>query len=232
MSGDYSGASERLSVHVDTPMRDFVAVRTSFNVKRWDAEQTDWAARNLRKFRERPPWWEPQGSHFAQLGVAPYSETQDDDCNLVVQNGWVSLLGGIAGTTIAAKYSATNGRIGVGTSATAAAYAQTYLQGDTGSASTTSYYQLCGVAPTIVTATTPPTLTFTATFATGVANFAWAEFGTDNGSASGVYLNGLAGGFVLLNRGVSAQGTKVSGQTWTATEIITFGYPSGAGTLT
>jgi hypothetical protein len=231
MSPDISGASERLLVHAETPMQDFVAVRTSFNVKRWDQEQTLWTRRQFEDL-DLPPGWEPQAEHFALAGVAPYSETQDDDCNLVVQNGWVSLLGGIAGTTIAAKYSATNGRIGVGTSATAAAYAQTYLQGDTGSASTTSYYALCGVAPTIVTATTPPTLTFTATFATGVANFAWAEFGTDNGSASGVYLNGLAGGFVLLNRGVSAQGTKVSGQVWTATEIITFGYPSGAGTLT
>ena len=38
----------------------------------------------------------------------------------------------------------------------------------------------------------------------------WQEFGTDNGSASGVYLNGLAGGFLLFNRGVSNQGTKAS----------------------
>jgi hypothetical protein len=230
MTNDANAAADSLSVAVATGMAEFVSVRTSFNVKRWDEDQVAWTRDWFRR-AGTPPGWEPQARHFAQAGVAPYSETQQDNCNLVVQNGWVSLLGGIAGTTIANKYSSTYGRIGVGTSSTAASYTQTYLQGDTGSGSTTSYYQLCGAAPTITTSSTPPTLVFTASFGTGVANFAWNEFGTDNANASGAYLNGLSGGYVLLNRGVSSQGTKASGQVWTATETLTFGYPSGSGTL-
>jgi hypothetical protein len=228
-SGDFAGVSERLAVRADVPgLHEFIRVATSFNVKRYDEEQTRWAMTRLG-FGDSRPLLAHRGitpAEFASVGIVPYSETQDDDCNLIVQNGWVALMGGIAGTTIAAKFSATNGRIGVGTSVTAPAVAQTYLQGDTGAASTTSYYQLCGAGPTINTGTgsPPTTLVFTASFGGGVANFAWQEFGTDNAAASGVNLNGLAGGFILLNRGVSAQGTKASGQTWTATETLSFGY--------
>lgn len=224
---DWATAGEMLRVQAGIPACDAVGVRTDFRVDRWDEEQTAWAHRRLGA----PLAVDFRPVDFATAGVEPYSTTIHENCNLVVQNGWIALLGGIAGTTIASKFSATNGRIGVGTSNTAAAYAQTYLQGDTGSSSTTSYYSLCGSAPTINTGSTPPSLVFVATFGSGVANFAWAEFGTDNANASGVYLNGLAGGFVLLNRGVSAQGTKTAGQTWTATETISFGYPSGAGTV-
>jgi hypothetical protein len=229
-----AAASERLGVGVSAPLADYITVRTSFGVRRWDEDQTAWALRRLGYGDTRPALRGDQAltpALFAQAGVAPYSETQEDDCNMVVQQGWVWLLGGVAGTTMTTKFSASNGRIGVGTSNTAAAYAQTYLQGDTGSSSTTSYYQLVSGAPTISTGSTPPTLVFSASFGTGVANFAWAEFGTDNGNASGVYLNGLAGGYALFNRGVSSQGTKASGQTWTATETISFGYPSGSGTV-
>jgi hypothetical protein len=227
-SGDFAGASERLGITVAAPLGELIRVRTSLNVKRYDADMTAWAMRRLGFGDTRPPL-ELLGrgitpAEFARAGIRPYSETQDDDCNMVVQQGWVWLLGGVGGTTMTTKFGAANGRIGVGTSATAAAYAQTYLQGDTGSSSTTSYYQLCGAGPTINTGSTPPTMVFTASFAGGVANFAWAEFGTDNANASGVYLNGLAGGFGLFNRGVSSQGTKAGGQTWTATETLTFGF--------
>jgi hypothetical protein len=62
-------------------------------------------------------------------------------------------------------------------------------------------------------------LSFTATFATGDANFVWAEWGIDQATTgSGT---GAASG-ILLNRAVSAQGTKVSGQTWTATAALDF----------
>jgi hypothetical protein len=225
---EISVASDQLQVAVRSPACDAIGVRTDFRVDRWDAEQTAWAASKVTA----PPGWQPGPRDFARLGVEPYLTTIEENCNLVVQNGWIALLGGIAGATIAAKFSATNGRIGVGTSSTAAAYSQNYLQGDTGSSSTTSYYSLCGAAPTISIGSAPASLVFTATFGPTLANFTWAEFGTDNASASGVNLNGLAGGFILLNRGVSAQGPKQAGQTWTATETISFGYPSGAGTVT
>ena len=217
-----AGAGDRLSVAVATGPGDAAGIRTDFKVERWDAEQTIWARNQM----DRRGWYDPAAEltpHvFAQLGVKPYSVTVDENCNMILQAGWVALLGGIAGTSITTKFGATVGRIGVGDSATAAAYAQTDLQ-----ASTNKYYQLVSGAPAIATGSAPATLTFAAVFGTAVANFAWAEFISDEGTASNT------GPVVAtcLNRGVSAQGTKAAGQTWTATETISFGFPSGAGTV-
>jgi hypothetical protein len=229
---DITGSSERLVVAVGLGMHEHISVQTSFNVKRYDAEQTAWAARRMGFGDWLPPLGGVQGltpDQFASVGIHPYLETQEDDCNLIVQAGWVALLGGVAGTTMSPKFDATHARIGAGTSATAAAYAQTTLQGDTGVSSTTSYFKLVSGAPTIATGSSPATLTFVAAFGTAVANFAWQEFGTDAGTADSVS-NSTTGG-TFFNRGVSNQGTKASGQTWTATETISFGFPSGAGTV-
>lgn len=203
--------------------------RTSVRIERYDADQTEWA----RRFLGLPPDATLQSADFAAAGVEPYSVTGEDDCNAIVATGWAALLGGVAGTTMSPKLSATSGRIGVGTSTTATAWGNTWLGGDTGSASTTSYYQLCGTAPVIVTSSGPATLTLTASFGPAVGNFAWNEFGVDNAPASGVYLNGLAGGYILLNRGVwsPSQGVKTSGQTWPISVTLTFGYPSGDAVL-
>jgi hypothetical protein len=229
---DITGASERLAVAVGAPMMEYVKVSTSFNVKRYDEDMTAWASRKLGYGEHLAPLGGSQGltpQQFASVGIHPYLETQEDDCNLIVQNGWIALLGGVAGTTMSPKFDSAHGRIGVGTSSTAAAYAQTTLQGDTGAASTTSYFKLVSGAPTISTGSSPPTLVFVSAFGTAVANFAWQEFGTDAGTADSVS-NATTGG-TFFNRGVSSQGTKASGQTWTATETISFGFPSGAGTV-
>jgi hypothetical protein len=229
---DITGASERLSVAVGLGMHEHVCVQTSLNIKRYDAEQTEWAIRRIGFGDWLPALRPSQGltpDQFASVGIMPYLETQDDDCNMIVQNGWIALLGGVAGTTMSPKFGAANGRIGAGTSSTAAAYTQTTLVGDTGVSSTTSYFKLVSGAPTIATGSSPATLTFVAAFGTAVANFAWNEFGTDAGTADSVS-NATTGG-TFFNRGVSAQGTKASGQTWTATETISFGFPSGSGTV-
>ena len=160
-------ATDRLTVAAGVPLLEHATASTTLTVRRWDAEQTVWVQARGRARNDVPADWEPQGRHFDLAHVTPYLETEDQDCNMIVQAGWAALLGGIGGTTIAAKYSATNGRIGVGTSSTAADETQTWLQGDTGAASTTSYYQLCGAAPAIVTTTIPATFTLTATFGGG-----------------------------------------------------------------
>ena len=224
-----TGAADRLAVGVAAPHAEFVGVRTDFKVERWDAEQTDWVASRVRESRRFRPGIELVPAIFRLFRVDPYEVTVDENCNLIVQNGWIALLGGVAGTTMSPKFGASNARVGVGTSVTAAAFAQTTLVGDTGGASTTSYFKLVSGAPTIATGSAPATLTFSAVFGTAVANFAWQEFGTDAGTADSVS-NATTGG-TFFNRGVSAQGTKAAGQTWTATETISFGYPSGAGTV-
>jgi hypothetical protein len=207
--------------------QEFAATSTSLLIRKWDAEQTEWAVRREqgdaavgllhagRNVTVRP-------ETFARHGVEPYEVWQQGNVNNILQAGWVALLGGIAGTSITTKYSASVGRIGVGDSATAVAYTQTDLQ-----AATNKYYQLVSGAPAISTGSSPPTLVFAATFGTGVANFAWNEFITDEGTAS----NTGPVVAVCLNRGQVAMGTKASGQTWTATETISFGFPSGSGTV-
>jgi hypothetical protein len=226
--GDFTGAAERLAVAVSAPLREYAIVQTSFNVKRWDVEQTEWA---LRKIDRDAVGWLRRGRDvtisaetFARLGVAPYSETQDDNCNAVVQSGWVAILGSIAGTSIATKFSASAGRIGAGTVSTAVTWGDAHLGGDGNS--TTAWYKLVSGAPSISTGSGPATLTFSATFGTSAGNFAWAEFGTDNGASDSNTVSG-----VFLNHGISSQGTKASGQTWTATETLSFGFPSGDGTV-
>lgn len=203
---------------------ELAAVRTDFLVRRWDADQVAWAAGKL----DIPG--EPQARHLDDLGVRPYSATLDEDCNLITLAGWAAILGSLAGTSITNKISATDGRIGVGTSSSATSPSDTHLGGDTGGGSTTSYYQLVSGAPVISTASSPATLVLAASFGSSVANFAWNEFGCDNYTASGVTSQSLSN-VVFLNHGISAQGTKASGQVWSATATLSFGFPSGSGTL-
>jgi hypothetical protein len=205
-------------------MFEFANVKTDIRVRRWDADASLWVARrSLEDFGIT----EPTAYHFDHFDVRPYSVTEAYDTNLVTSAGWAALLGGVAGTTITTKFSNTAGRIGVGTSATAATAADTKLGGDTGGGSTTSYYQLVSAAPTITTNVAPATFIFNATFGTGVANFAWAEFGVDNGSASSVTTTGN----VFFNHGISNQGVKASGQVWQMTVTLNCGYPNAANSV-
>ncbi len=114
-------------------------------------------------------------------------------------NLMLTLLCGGAGTA----FSAANACIGVGSSSTAAAADQTDLQG----ASKTRLpmdvsYPTYGTAQQAV---------WKATADGSTANHDWSEFGIFNASSSGT----------MLNRKVSVQGTKGSGQTWEIELTIT-----------
>lgn len=125
------------------------------------------------------------------------------DGNLLLNEGiqlLLDLLIGAGGTA----YNNANSYLGVGDSSTAESASQTALQ-----ASTNKTYKA-------MQATYPQrssqTVTWRAVFASGDANYAWAEFTIVNASTdSGTN----------LNRKVSAQGTKASGQTWTLDVTVT-----------
>jgi hypothetical protein len=111
----------------------------------------------------------------------------------------LDLLIGAGGTA----YNNANARIGVGESSTAEAASQTGLQGSTLTYRTmeTSYPSRSG-----------QTVTWRAVFGSSEANNAWNEFTVVNaGSDTGTN----------LNRKVSAQGTKASGQVWTVDISLT-----------
>ena len=199
-----TAAGTALSTAVTATISPQAAGPKDFTVQRWDADATAWAQRRLRALGQWRPGMDLTPEVFGRLQVAPYSVTVDENCNLVLQAGWVALLGGIGGTSITTKWSATVGRIGIGDSATAAAYAQTDLQ-----AATNKYYQLVSSAPAIATGSSPATFTFTAVFGTGNANYAWQEFVCDEGTAS----NTGPVVAVCLNRGVSAATASLSDPT-------------------
>ena len=109
--------------------------------------------------------------------------------------------------------STTTARVGVGNGVGTAAIGDTDLSAAAGS--TNRWFQTC-------TVTTPSNvLTFAATFASGDGNYAWNEFGIDIGTAT--VTSAATVNAVLLNHKTSiAQGTKASGQVWTATATVTF----------
>jgi len=136
--------------------------------------------------------------------------------NLLLNNGITVLLNLLIGAGGQTSFANTNNRLGVGDSNTAANASQTGLQ-----AATNHYWQMAdGSYPSV----SSQTVTFQSTFAGGVANYAWNEYVADNDGAAGSTSTAptYSSTIVALNRLVSAQGTKTSGQTWILQLAITF----------
>ena len=132
---------------------------------------------------------------------------------------WTILIGnasaantGASPATVDAVYNNAQARIGVGDSATAFAATQTDLQ-----AATNKFYQVMDASFPSVAA---QTVSYRITVAGTNANYAWNEFVVDNCGGSNSTSTTRSGG-TTLNRAVSAQGTKTSGQTWVPTVAIT-----------
>jgi hypothetical protein len=124
--------------------------------------------------------------------------------NLLLNEGITELLT-LIGSTGATKWDNTNAYLGVGDSTTAEGATQTDLQASTNK----TYKAMSASYPTI----SAQTITWRAVFGSSDANYAWQEFTVSN-TSSGTGKN--------LNRKVSNQGTKASGQTWTLDLAITF----------
>lgn len=124
--------------------------------------------------------------------------------NLLLNGGinsaiWPALAGGSY-----RAFSNANARIGVGDSTTAASASQTGLQ----AASNKTYQAMDASYPTYGTS---QQIVFRATFGGSSANYAWQEFVVDDSNSTPL----------ALNRLVSSQGTKTSGQSWQVTLTIT-----------
>ena len=129
----------------------------------------------------------------------PY-EVEYIDGNLAMNAG-IDLMWDLTTAAGGQGYDNSNAYIGVGNDNTAAAAAQTDLIG------TNARVGMNGGYPT----TTSQIATFQSDFGSAVGNFDWEEWGVFNAAAAGT----------MLNRKVSSQGTKVSGQTWQVTLAIT-----------
>lgn len=203
MSGEFATAADGVGVGVLAGARDGGRVATRWRVDRWDADQTEWAARKLLAA--------PSAAEFARLNLAP-CEVSEVIGNVVTTAGWTRLLNLGIGSPGLQAYDGTHCRIGVGTGTTPAeAAADTDL---IGVVTTNRYWKLVdsrSVATNV--------LTIVATFGSAVANFAWNEFGIDAGLADGT---GAVTAPLLNHKVGIAQGTKTSGQTWTTTATLTF----------
>lgn len=139
----------------------------------------------------------------ADLKAGRSYKTTEFDHNILVNagiNAMLTLLAGGGGTA----FNNANAYLGVGDSTTAAAAGQTDLQAATNKLrkAMNATYPTYGSSQQIV---------FQSDFGSTDANYAWEEFATFNASTAGT----------MLNRKVSAQGTKTSGQTWRLTMTIT-----------
>lgn len=180
---------------------------TRWRVDRWDEDQTRWV-------KTRTGLIAPTGDDFAAAGVRPY-ESSELVGNLITTNGWARLGNLLTNQGATQALTATAVRIGAGNSNTAETYADTDLGAAAGSSN--RWFQAVSGAGTVGTRT----LAFAATFGTADGNFAWNEFGIDVGTptvTSGATVNAL----LFNHKAGIAQGTKASGQTWSATATITW----------
>lgn len=205
MSNDYARAADDVTVGVLAPAADSGIGTTRWQFQRWDADQTDWVTR-------RSGLHTPQAADFAQFKVAPY-DVSEVVGNLITNAGWTRLMNLLTNQGGTQALDATHARVGVGDGTTPAeAYTDTDLAAAAGS--THRWFQLVSGAGTLGTRT----LTLAATFGSGDGNFAWNETGIDFGTASGNTVSAP-----LFNHKVGiAQGTKASGQTWSASAALTF----------
>lgn len=205
MSNDLARAADGVTVGVLARAAESGFGTTHWQVQRWDEHQTAWVA-------HRAGIAVPQAADFAKLRVAPYDASEFVG-NLITNAGWTRLMNLLTNQGSTQALDATHARIGVGNGTTPAeAYADTDLAASAGS--TNRWFQLVSGAGTLGTRT----LAFAATFASADGNFAWNEAGLDFGTASGNTVTAP-----LLNHKVGiAQGTKASGQTWTATATLTW----------
>ena len=118
--------------------------------------------------------------------------------NILLNEGITELLNLATGTGTPTAWDATNAYLGVGDGTTAESATQTGLVG------TNILYKAMNAGYPTVSA---QTATWKADFAGTEANFSWQEFTVSNSSTGNTGVN--------LNRKVSNQGTKTSGQVWT-----------------
>lgn len=215
MTGDNSTALDSASVGVHLEPTDSIKWSPVATVEKYDDEMTLWVARQLDPTVSKKDVIEglvvPLGSDFERFGVEPY-ETLVKPGNLLTTAGLnrlTALLIGAGGQAL----TNTATRLGVGNSSTAAAVGQTDLSAAAGGANRQFK---------VMDATYPQqsngVLTVRSTFATGEANFVWAEWGIDVGTPS--VTDGATVSALLFNRAVQALGTKASGS-WVLTATVT-----------
>jgi hypothetical protein len=206
MGNEIARATDGVSIGAGVGLLEPGRVHTLWVIDRWDEDATRWAAARLGR--------KPIDADFHKLKVKPYLTTEVHG-NLITTAGWTRASNLLTNQGSTQALTSTAVRIGAGNGAGTAAAGDTDLSASAGSAN--RWFQTVSGNGTVST----NTLAFSASFGTADGNFAWNEIGTDVGTptvTSGNTVNAL-----LYNHKTSiAQGTKASGQTWTATLTFTY----------
>lgn len=185
---------------------DSLTWSSSTLVEKFSLDQTIYAETLLG----RPP----SGDELRALCGDPEDGVHEDPMsNLLTTAGLgrlTSLLIGGGGQAL----TATATRLGVGDSSTAATVADTDL-GAAAGATHRQFYVMDATYPT----QSAGVLTCKSTFASGDANFAWAEWCIDVGTPT--VSNGTTVNALMLNHRIAALGTKSSGASWALTATVT-----------
>lgn len=218
MANEHGNGSDAFGIGVLAGARETGGHCTVFAVEKWDDDQIRWVlGHDYDDLRTIKPGIEPAAADFRRFKVSPFERYELVDANLITDVGWQNIMGGIAGTTPTKFVNGTTGRIGLGTSATAAAYTDTAL-GAIG-ALTTANWKVINAVPTVGSTHTAG-LVLAAQFATGEANnVAIAEFAVDLGTTSTLSTAAVGG---LFSHGNASPGTKTSSQTWNTTVTYTW----------
>lgn len=201
MSVDAMRLTDGLSVGVEAPLGDKLGWQCNWLLRKYDEKATRKA--------EKVYGYAPKDEDFWELGLQAFEErlTRGNSLTTAGLGRIATLLNAGTGNLIAS----TTARVGAGDGSTAFAIGDTDLSAAAGS--THRYFMTCTVTiPSNV-------LTFAASFGSADGNFTWSEWGIDIGTAT--VSAGTTVNAVLLNRKVASNGTKASGQTWTATATIT-----------
>jgi hypothetical protein len=194
---------DRARIGAGLDVADSIRWRPSIRVDKYDDDQVAYVVR-------RTGIASPSGADLERL-VRPY-EVLDVAGNLLTTAGLTrltSLLTGAGGQAL----TNTAARLGVGNSTTAEAVGQTDLQAAAGSGN-----RQFKVMDATYPSSAAGVVTLRSTFATGEANFVWAEWGIDIGAPT--VADGTTVNATLLNRKVQALGTKATG-TWVLTGTLT-----------
>lgn len=161
------------------------------------AEHANWRpVATIQKWDDETDW----------VDAKPPNRVEVYEGNVLLNAGITRLLNLLVGAGGTA-FNATNTRLGVGDSSTAATASQTDVQ-----AATNKQWVLVDSAPSV----SSQTATFIATFTATLGNFVWAEWAIDNGTANGTTVTAPC-----LDRKVAAMGTKANPAVWVLTVTIT-----------
>lgn len=149
------------------------------------------------------------------IGTSTIPVAPDENGNVLLNNGITVMLNILCGVQTTPLFNNAGSRLGVGDSNTAENATQTGLQ------AATNHYWL--VADATYPQVAAQTITWQGTFGGSTANYLWTEFVVDDYGSAGSTASAPTydSTRVALNRKMSGQGTKTSGQTWVLTLALT-----------